>query len=437
MRQRRYEALLLSAAVLLGLTAFTIARINLDVTDAAPRLQFGLVCLLAVLAHLGLRRFAPDADQVILPVAVLLNLLGLVMLHRLDVADRTRAIRQGSTPPDPTFTTQAAWTMLGLSLMVAVVLLVVSHERLQRYTYTSMVLGLALLLLPLLPVVGSTINGARLWVRIGEASFQPGEFGKLFLALFFAGFLVRKRATLATIRIRHWGLGVPRARDLGPIVVAWAASVVILVLERDLGMSLLVFGLFVTTLYLATAQRTWLALGAMLFVAGAAAAYLAFPHARARVTIWLDPFAHADGQGYQLVQSLYGLASGGLFGSGLGDGFPYLIPYARNDFILSAFGEELGLVGLTALLLCFAVLVQRGLHVATRTPDTFGQLLAGGIAVLIGLQAFIVAGGVTRLIPLTGLTTPFLSAGGSSLVASWVSIGVLLRISDAANRERA
>lgn len=433
-KARRQEALLLAAAIALGLIAFVITRVNLDVSSGTTRIQFLLVCMIAVLAHAGLRRFAPDADQVVLPTAALLNLLGLVMMHRLDVADQTRAVRQGASMPDPTFVTQAAWTMLGISLMVAVLLLLPDHRRLQRFTYASMAAGLFLLVLPLLPVVGTTINGARLWVRVGAASFQPGEFAKLFLAIFFAGYLVTKRDSMSVIRIRQWGLGLPSARDLVPVFACWIASVAVLILERDLGMSLLFFGLFVTTLYLATAQRTWLALGALLFTIGAASSYFLFDHVQTRVQVWLDPFAHADAQGYQIAQSLYGLASGGLFGTGLGDGFPNLVPYAKSDFILSALGEELGFVGLAAILMLFAILVQRALRIAMHTKDSFGQLLAGAVGIVLGLQIFIVAGGVTRLIPLTGLTTPLLSAGGSSLVATWISLGVLLRISDTSNR---
>ena len=293
-----------------------------------------------------------------------------------------------------------------------------------------------LLLMPLLPIVGASINGARLWVRVGVLSFQPGEFAKLLLAVFFAGFLVLKRDSLALIRIRTFGIGFPRPRDLGPILVCWLISVAILVFQRDLGTSLLFFGLFVSVLYFATGQRTWLALGAALFLFGATVAYFLFGHVRVRVQVWLDPFAYADGQGYQVVQSLYGLASGGMFGTGLGDGFPYLVPFAKSDFILSALGEELGLIGLAAILMLYAVLVQRGLRIAGSVRDGFGQLLAAGLAVVLGLQTFIVAGGVTRLIPLTGLTTPFLTAGGSSLVANWVALGLLLRISDTAARMR-
>ena len=434
MKSRQQEAVLLLAAISLGSAAFVITRINLDVADGPTRVQFILVCIFAAFAHAGLRRFAPGADQVALPTATLLNLLGLVMIHRLDVAEQTRAVRQGASMPDPAFGSQSAWTMLGLSLVIAVLMLLPDHRRLQRFTYTSMVVGLTLLILPTLPVIGTTINGARLWVRIGDASFQPGEFAKLFLGIFFAGYLVVKRDALALIRIRRWRLGWPRARDVGPLVTCWLASVAILVFERDLGMSLLFFGLFVTSLYLATGQRTWLVIGAVLFVFGAVGAYFLFGHVQSRVMVWLNPFAYADNQGYQVVQSLYGLASGGLFGSGLGDGFPNLVPYAKNDFILSALGEELGFVGLAAVFMLFAVLVQRAMHIALHTADTFGQLLAGGIGIVLGLQTFIVAGGVTRLIPLTGLTTPLLSSGGSSLIATWIGIGLLLRISDASRR---
>lgn len=436
MTQRRSEAVLLACAITIGCIAVVVTRANLDVADNGTRIGFALVALCAVAAHIGIRRFAPLADPVILPTATLLNLLGLVMIHRLDLADNAKAIRQGTPLPSPTFSTQAAWTVLGLSLAIAVLLLLRDHRQLQRYTYTSMVAGIVLLLMPLLPVVGATINGARLWLRIGDHSFQPGEFAKLCLAVFFAGFLVLKRDSLAYIRVRHFGLGLPRPRDLGPILIAWMVSVGILVFERDLGMSLLFFGMFIGVLYLATGQRTWLAFGAVLFLIGATSSWLLFSHVQTRVAIWLHPFQYADTQGYQLVQGLFGLATGGLFGTGLGDGFPYLVPFAKSDFILTSLGEELGFVGLTAMLMLYAVLVQRGLRTAVTIKDPFGQLLAAGLAIVLGLQTIIVAGGVTRLVPLTGLTTPLLSAGGSSLVANWIAIGLLLRISDTANRMR-
>lgn len=431
---RRAEGLLLLAAIAIGALALATTRANTNVNS--PLLLFVSVSAFAVITHFGIRRFAPLADPVILPVATLLNLLGLTMIHRLDVADGQRAARQGLPAPAETFTTQSAWTILGLSLLLVVLAIVRDHRMLQRYTYTSMLIGLGLLLMPLLPVVGATINGARLWVRVAGQSFQPGEFAKLFLAVFFAGFLVLKRDSLALIRVKRWGIGMPRPRDLGPILICWMISVGILVFQRDLGTSLLFFGLFVSVLYFATGQRTWLALGAILFMSGATIAYFMFGHVRIRVQVWLDPFTYADTQGYQIVQSLYGLASGGLFGNGLGDGFPYLVPFAKSDFILAAFGEELGLVGLFAILMLYALLVQRGLKIASIVRDGFGQLLAAGLATVLALQTFIVTGGVTKLIPLTGLTTPFLTAGGSSLVANWIALAILLRISDTAQRMR-
>ncbi len=436
MTARRQEAWLLAAALLIGGMAFVLARANIGVSDAGTARELLLVVLGAVLTHLGIRRFAPHADPILLPTVVLLNLLGLVMIHRLDVAEAARAARQGAAIPSPTFASQTAWTLLGMSIALAVLVLMRDHRQLQRYTYTSMVAGLALLLMPLLPVVGTTVNGARLWVRVGTHSFQPGEFAKFALAVFFAGFLVHKRDSLAGIRVRVWRLGWPRPRDLGPILVSWLLSVAILVFERDLGMSLLFFGMFIVLLYMATGQRTWLVLGGVLFVIGSALAWMAFWHVRIRFDIWLDPFAYADTQGYQIVQSLYGLASGGMFGTGLGAGFPYIVPFAKSDFILAAMGEELGFVGLAAIIMLYAIIVERGLRIGMRVRDPFGQLLASGLVVVLGLQTFIVAGGVTRLIPLTGLTTPFLSAGGSSLVVNWCIVGVLLRMSDAANRVR-
>lgn len=434
--KRRAEGLLVLAAIIIGLLAFLSVRVNTDTADHTAVWLFGLGAGMAVLAHFGIRRFAPYADPVILPIATMLNLLGLAMIHRLDIADAQRAVRQSVAAPASTLPTQSAWMVLGLSLLLVVLAVVHDHRNLQRYTYTSMLIGVVLLLMPLLPVVGTSINGARLWVRVAGQSFQPGEFAKLFLAVFFAGFLVLKRDSLALIRIRRWGVGLPRPRDLGPILVCWAISIAVLVFQRDLGTSLLFFGLFVSVLYFATGQRTWLVIGAGLFMTGAVFAYLLFGHVRVRVQVWLDPFTYADAQGYQIVQSLYGLASGGMFGSGLGSGFPYLVPFAKSDFILAALGEELGFVGLAAIIMLYAMLIQRGLKIASQVRDGFGQLLAGGLAVVLGLQTFIVAGGVTRLIPLTGLTTPFITAGGSSLVANWIALALLLRISDTAARMR-
>ena len=319
-------------------------------------------------------------------------------------------------------------------LFIAVLLLVRDHRILQRFTYTALFAGIAMLLLPLVPVLGATVNGARLWVRLGPLSFQPGEVAKLLLIVFFAGYLVVKRDVLAIARTRVMGIDLPRGRDLGPLFVAWGASMAVLVFERDLGTALLFFGLFVAMLYVATERRSWLLLGGVMFGAGAFLAYRSFSHVQNRIDVWIDPFEYAGSGGYQIVQSLFGLAAGGLFGTGLGVGHPEFVPYAKTDFILSAAGEELGLVGLVAILLVYAILVSRGLRTAIAARDAFGTLLAAGLSIVLALQVFIVAGGVTKLIPLTGLTTPFLSYGGSSLVANFVLVALLLRISDAGRR---
>jgi len=320
-------------------------------------------------------------------------------------------------------------------LFLGVLLVVRDHRRLQRYTYTFGLLGLVLLLLPLAPGIGTTRNGATLWIRVAGYSFQPAEAAKIALAIFFAGYLVTKRDSLALVRTKVLGLEFPRGRDMGPLLIAWAiAMVVLVVLERDVGTALVFFGLFVTLLYVATQRRSWLVLGAFLFVVGAVAAYLMFPHVRIRFQVWLDPFTYASDQGYQIVQALYGLAQGGLLGTGLGQGYPQLVPFANSDFIISSLGEELGMAGLFAILLLYAIIVQRGLRTAIACRDAFGTLLATGLSIVLALQVFVVVGGVTRLIPLTGLTTPFLTLGGSALIVNWMMIALLLRISDRARR---
>jgi cell division protein FtsW (lipid II flippase) len=288
-------------------------------------------------------------------------------------------------------------------------------------------------------VLGRTINGARIWIGVGPLSFQPGEIAKITLAVFFAGYLVTARDTLSLAGPRVLGLQLPRGRDLGPILVAWAGSVGILVLQRDLGTSLLFFGLFVAVLYLATERTSWIAIGLVLFAAGAYTAFRLFGHVQQRVDGWLDPFAaevydRQLGGSYQLVQGLFGLANGGLTGTGLGRGRPDIVPFANSDFILASIGEELGLVGLVAVLMLYLVVVERGLRTAIGVRDGFGKLLAGGLAFTVALQCFVVAGGVLRVIPLTGLTMPFLAAGGSSLLTNWLVVALLLRISDAARR---
>lgn len=423
--RRNVELALLVFGTLIGLAAY--ADVELVMRGSLPAdfvWYIGGLVLVATVTHLFVRFFATYADPVLLPCAFLLNGLGLVMIHRLDLSgDNGHAAAS-----------QFEWTMLGIALFVAVLLFVRDHRVLRRFTYTAGAAGLLLLALPaLLPASLSEINGAKLWIRLGGFSIQPGEFAKLAVMIFFAGYLVAKRDVLSLAGRRLLFIDLPRAKDLGPVLVAWLASLGILVFEHDLGTSLLFFGLFVAMLYVATERVSWLVIGLLLFAAGAFAAYHLFSHVRVRVQVWLDPFGHRD-VAYQLIQGLYGLAHGGLTGTGLGQGRPGLVPFADSDFIFTAFGEELGLAGVMALIVVYLLMVARGLRIALAVRDGFGKLLATGIAVSMGLQVFVVIGGVTRLIPLTGLTTPFLSHGGSSLVANWALVALLLRISDAARR---
>ncbi len=435
-RPRRLgEIALLVLALGVGLGAY--AQVGLAVDGRLPA-HFAAIAAGAVVAvaavHIAVRLLAPWSDQVLLPVALAINGLGLAMIHRLDVAEAARAAERGRPLPASTAPTQLLWTGLGLVLLIAVLLIVRDHRQLQRYTYTAMAVGLVLVVLPLVPGLGVTINGARIWIRVAGLSFQPAEAAKIALIVFFAGYLVVKRDALAVARTQVLGIDLPRGRDLGPILVAWLVSVAVLVFERDLGTSLLFFGLFVAMLYVATGRRGWVVVGTGLFVLGSTLAYFAEPHVRARVDVWLHPFTDPGGAGYQITQSLFGLADGGVLGTGIGQGTPDLVPYAKSDFIIATVGEELGLTGLMALLVLYAILVERGLRTALACRDVFGRLLACGLAFVMGLQVFVVVGGVTGLIPLTGLTTPFLAAGGSSLVANWIVIGLLLRTSDAAAR---
>ncbi|GAB3598998.1 FtsW/RodA/SpoVE family cell cycle protein [Angustibacter peucedani] len=426
--RRGVELVLLVFAVLIVLTAYANVGIAVDGTLPPSLLSYGLGLIVLVGAvHLLLRWKAAYADPVLLPIATVLNGLGLVMIHRLDLANHRSGGGMAAR--------QLIWMTVGVVLCLAILWLLRDHRRLQRFTYTAMAVGLGLLLLPLLPVLGKNINGSRIWIGVGPLSFQPGELAKILLAMFFAGYLVNTRDSLALVGRRYLGLSLPRARDLGPIIVAWLASLGVLVFERDLGSSLLFFGLFVAMLYVATERKSWLAIGLVLFVAGSYLAYLLFGHVQRRVLLWLDPFStKALEVSDQLVRGLFGMANGGLLGTGLGRGRPDLTYYAESDFIVPSFGEELGLVGLFALLLLYVLMVERGLRTAIGVRDGYGKLLATGLSFTVALQCFVVVGGVTRIIPLTGLTMPFLSAGGSSLVANWAILGLLLRISDQARR---
>jgi cell division protein FtsW (lipid II flippase) len=424
--RRRLELQLVIFAIVIAMAAYASVSLAQDATVSTGVLTYGgSLALLFIAAHLAVRRFAPAADPLILPLAAVINGIGLVVVRRLDYAYKAARPDADQNAPQ-----QLIWTAVGIAVFVVVLVVIRDHRSLDRYRYTLMCVGLGLLMLPAVPGVGATINGARLWVRLGPVSIQPSEFAKIALIVFFASYLVAKREVLSLATRRVLGLHLPRARDLGPVLLAWLASLAVLVREKDLGTSLLFFGVFLVALYVATERTSWLLIGLGLFAFGAFTAYRLFGHVRVRFDTWLHPFADAQDAGFQLTQSLFGLATGGLFGKGLGQGRPEIVPYARTDFIFSAVGEELGLVGVTALLVLYLFIVARGLRTALGVRDEFGKLLAAGLSFSIALQVFVVVGGVTRLIPLTGLTLPFLSYGGSSLVANYALIALLLRISD-------
>jgi len=426
--------LLFAALLVVGADAAVDATLNDRVGTDVLGYGLGFVLIYAV-AHVAVRWLAPYADPVILPAVALLNGLGLVLIRRLDLAEAENARQAGRAVSTGDAGVQVVWTCIGLALFVAVLLVVRDHRALNRYAYTLAAAGLAFLALPaVLPGRFSEVNGAKIWIRVAGFSIQPGEFAKLALMVFFASYLVAKRDLLSRATRRVVGIDLPRGRDLGPVLVAWLLSVLVLAGEKDLGTSLLFFGIFVVMLYVATERISWLLIGLSLFMVGAYLAYLSFGHVQERVTVWLHPFEYRDTDGYQIVQSLFGLGTGGLFGTGLGSGRPDNVPFAKTDFIVATVGEELGLFGLVALMVVYALVVSRGFRAALTVRDSFGKLLAAGLAFTLAFQVFIVVGGVTKLIPLTGLTTPFLSYGGSSLVANFALVALLLRISDAARR---
>jgi cell division protein FtsW (lipid II flippase) len=396
-------------------------------------------------AHVAIRFLAPYADPVILPCVALINGFGVLFLRRIDLARQKAPGRADYSVFAGDGFRQLGWTVIAVALAMALLFIVRDHRSMSRYAYTLGLTGIVLVLLPaVLPSRFSEINGAKLWIKFGSAlTIQPGEFAKIALLVFFAYYLVRKREVLSLASRRFLGIDFPRGRDLGPVVTVWLMSLAVLIFEKDLGTSLMYFGLFVVTLYIATERVSWLIIGLLLFFGGAFSAYSLgksvggpFASFAQRVDIWRDPFAgkRAYNEGYQLVQSLLGLGTGGIFGAGPGEGQPTLIPEVRTDFIFSGIGEEIGLFGLTALLVVYLLIVERGLRTAIGVRDSFGKLFAGGLAFTLGLQVFVIVGGVSQLIPLTGQTTPFLSAGGSSLVANWLLIGLLIRISDAARK---
>lgn len=420
---RGVELSLLVCAVLVSVYGYVDVGLTRNGAVPPDALAYGAgLGLLALLAHLAVRLRAPYADPLLLPIAVLLNGVGLVLIYRLDL----------ETPADRAAPAQLIWSTLGVALFIAVAVLLRDHRMLQRYAYLSVAAALVLMIVPIL---FPAVNGARIWIRIGGFSFQPGEFAKILLAVFFAAYLAANRHALAHTGRRIRSLRLPAGRVLGPVVAIWLISVVVLVLERDLGTSLLFFGLFVIMLYVATGRTGWIVVGLLLAAVGAFAVGAFEPHVHSRVEAWIDPYASiAAGQGpSQLAQSMFSFAAGGFLGSGLGAGHSSLIGFAvKSDFILATAGEELGLAGLTALFLLYALLVARGYRAGLDLRDPFGRLLAVGLAAIVAVQVFVIAGGVTGLIPLTGMAMPFLAQGGSSVVTNWIIVALLIRVSDSA-----
>jgi cell division protein FtsW (lipid II flippase) len=439
--RRRTELLMLIFAV--GVVLFAYANVGFGLNGKLPSglLEYGLAFAAIILvAHLVVRRCAPWADPLLLPLAALMNGLGIVMIYRLQQSGRDgNPGNQISTLSSSATAMQVLYSAIGVAAFIAVLVFIREVRVLQRYTYTLGALGLILLAIPaLLPDSMSEVanTGAKIQIAVGGFSIQPEQFAELALAVFFAGYLVTKRDVLSLAGRRFLGIDLPRARDLGPVLIAWGASLLLLVFESDIGTSALFFGLFVAMLYIATQRTSWLLIGVLLFVFGAYVASKLFSHVGDRFTSWLHPWAgnNPTHLAYQTVQGLEGLGFGGLLGTGLGHGQPFWTPLVQSDFIMTAFGEELGLTGLMAMLLIFGLIVERGLRAAVAVRDPFAKLLAGGLSFAVALQVFIIVGGVTNLIPLTGITTPFLSQGGSSLIAIWALIALLMRVSDTARR---
>jgi cell division protein FtsW (lipid II flippase) len=436
-RQRRgAELFLLILALAVGIGGYAAVGIGVEGKVPANIIGYGgWLAVLIVACHVVVRITAPYADPVLLPVVAALNGLGLAVIRRLDLAEMADAANDDPPSTPHLFATdQLIWMTIGVLLFIGTLVVLRDHRVLQRYTYTCGLGAIVLLILPLLPFIGVDRNGAKIWVDLGPVGMQPGEIAKVLLVVAFAGYLVVHRDALALAGRRLLFVDLPRGRDLGPILAMWLIGLGILVIQNDLGSSLLFFGLFLTMLYVATERPGWLVVGGSLFVAGAFGAYLFAGHVRGRVDAWLDPFANWELGSRQVGESLFGMAWGGLLGRGLGEGQPFRISYAESDFVIGAVGEELGLTGVMAVILMYALIVERALRAALVCRDGFGKLVATGLGCVFALQVFVIVGGVTGLIPLTGLTTPFLSYGGSSLVANWVIVALLLRISDQARR---
>lgn len=417
--RRRVELGLIVLAVIVTASAYGLAGLGTTASLPADLVGFlFLVLALLVAAHVAVRRLAPNADGLLLPIAGLLNGIGYVFVVRLD---------EDLAAP------QTTWMALGVVAFVVTLFVIRRPRDLQRYRYTFLLIGIGLLLVPFIPGIGYENLGARIWARVGPITFQPGEFAKLALAVFFAGYLVERRELLAVSTFRVGPLMLPDPKHLGPLLLAWGGAIGIMVFQKELGSSLLLFTVFLVMVWVATERLSYLVLGGGLFGIGAWVAYSQFSHVASRVEAWLDPWGDAEvtrDSAYQIVQASYAMAEGGITGTGIGLGNPEKIPVVETDMIFAAIGEELGLVGATAVLICFLLLVGTGLRVAVTAEQPFEKLLAVGLSTLFGVQAFIIIGGVLRVLPLTGIALPFVAYGGSSLLANYVALALLLRVSD-------
>ena len=422
MRARNSElGLLLLATVITGI-AYALTGLGSSSASLPANIVpfLGIVLGLLLVTHVVIRWLAPEADGFVFPLAALLNGMGYMMIARLDPELAAK---------------QTAWTFIGLGAFSLTLLLFSDLKKLSRYRYSFALLGVALLMLPLVPGLGKNVNGARIWLAVGPFTIQPGEFAKVVLALFLAGYLVDKRELLSLSSRTFAGIAIPNLRHFGPMLLAWGVALIVMVMQRDLGSSLLFFTLFMVMIYLATGRFAYVLAGLVLFSSGAYGSWKFFSHVQRRVAIWIDPFADAKGAGFQVAEASFSMADGGLTGTGLGLGTPNKIPYADTDMIFAAFAEELGLFGATAILILFLMFVGGGFRIASTAHSPFEQLLAAGLTALLGFQAFIIVGGVLRVLPLTGVTLPFVSYGGSSLVANYVILAILVRISASAKKD--
>jgi peptidoglycan glycosyltransferase len=427
--RRNTELGLIVLGTLVTVGAYLLASLAEDASIPANIGPFlGIVLGLQLAAHLAVRRFAPNADGTLVPIAGLLNGLGYVFIVRLDEA---------RAEPKNLAGLQSGWVAVGIVAFIVTLVVIRRVRDLEAFRWTIGFLGLGLLLLPLVPGIGREYFGARIWVSFGPINFQPGEFAKILLALFFASYLVEKRELLAVSSRRIGPVPLPDPKHLGPVLLAWGASLVVMISQKDLGSSLLFFALFVALLWVATERATYLVIGVLLFAVGAGIAHSQFEHVQDRVDIWLDPWQAPKDEGFQIVESQFAFSAGGVTGTGINLGSPNRIPLAETDFIFAAIGEELGLVGASAVLLAYLLMIGAGLRIALRTDVPFERLLATGLTVLLGVQSFIIIAGVIRVLPLTGVTLPFVSYGGSSLVANYVLLALLLRISDDATTRQA